>query len=319
MIDAFAHLYPTAFVGYIEKMNLPMPVFFQNAPPFVDVNARLQELDCLGIDMQVLALGTPAFDDLFSPDQILPACEAARIANDGIAEVAAEHPDRFIGVATLPLTSLQAVEVALGELDRAINQLRLKAVQLYTPCAGQPMDSPELFPLYEKIVEYDIPILLHPTGGNYGPGTRDYLLWLTFGWPFETSIAMSRLVYSGVLDRFPNLKILTHHLGAFVPYLAARIKGVHFTLERAGGPRLAQPVLNYFKRFYGDTAVNGFIPQLGAGYEFFGADHILFATDSPYVPVEPQRQAVLNWDLPHREKEKILDATARTFFKIVTG
>ena len=107
----------------------------------------------------------------------------------------AKHPTRFIGVATLPLVSPTAVDAALEELERAIGQLHLKAVQLYTRCAGKPIDLPEFFPLYRKIVEYDIPILLHPTGGSDNAAARDYLLWLTFGWPFETCVAMSRLVY----------------------------------------------------------------------------------------------------------------------------
>lgn len=316
MIDAFAHLYPPAFVKWVAARGLPMPLFFQDVPGFTDAGTRMQEMDRLGIERQAIALGSPAFDDWFGLADLPAACEAARIANDGIAQVAAAHPDRFIGVATLPLVAPEAVESALEELERAVRELGLKAVQLYTPCGGKPLDSPEFLPLYRRIVEYDLPILLHPTGGNYGPGTQDYMLWLTFGWPFETSIAMSRLVYSGLLDQFPSLRILTHHSGAFVPYLAARIRGVDFTLRRATGQHYPEPVLDYYRRFYGDTAVNGFMPQLQTGLDFFGADHILFATDAPFVPSEPQVRAVLEWNLASADRQKILDANARQLFKI---
>ena len=315
IIDAFAHLYPPAYVEFVTKLNRPLPVFFQDTPLFTSAAARIEEMDRQDIDMQVLTVGTPAFDELFGPDQIAQAQEAARIANDGLAAVVATHPDRFIGVATLPLVSLDAVDTALAELDRATTQLDLKGVQLYTDVASSPIDLPEMFPIYDYLVAADIPILLHPVGGNYNRRTQDYLLWLTFGWPFETSLAMARLVYSGVMERYPNLKILTHHLGAFPPYMAERIKGVTTTLERFTDWELPQPILSYFKRFYGDTAVNGYKPALTTGLEFFGADHILFATDFPFVPVDQTLRSILDWDIGEPEKDQILGENARRLFK----
>ena len=316
IVDAFTHIYPAEYVKYIQRLDRPLPVFFQDAPHFVEAEAKLAEMDRNNIDVQVLALGTPAFDELFGPDQAGGARDAARTANDGIAAVVAKHPDRFVGVATLPLVGPASLDAALDEFDRAVRHLHMKGVQLYTNVAGAPLDRAEFLPLYEKAVEYDLPILLHPTGGQDNPQARDYLLWLTFGWPFETSLAMARLAYSGVLERFPQLKILTHHLGAFVPHTAERIKGVTCTLERTSGWKLPRPILTYFKQFYGDTAVNGHRPALDSGYEFFGASHILFATDYPFVSVAPTLKSILEWELPEDEKALILGGNARSLFRL---
>lgn len=159
-------------------------------------------------------------------------------------------------------------------------------------------------------------VLLHPTGGMDNPLAHDYLLWLTFGWPFETSLVMLRLVYAGLFQRFPKLKILTHHSGAFIPFMAERIKGVNWTLERNSSAKLAEPVLQSLKRFYGDTAVNGYALALEGGHTFFGADHILFGTDYPYVPITPQRDAVVKWDLPSYERAKIMKMNAKRLYGI---
>jgi aminocarboxymuconate-semialdehyde decarboxylase len=173
-----------------------------------------------------------------------------------------------------------------------------------------------MFPLYARLAASGFPILLHPTGGRYRALTDDYLLWLTFGWPFETTLAMARLVYAGVLDRFPGLSILTHHLGAFVPMMAARIAGVTATLQRSSDWSLPEPVLAYFRRFYGDTAVNGFAPALAAGREFFGADRVLFGSDYPFVPIELSLNPLRAWELPEAEKQQILGGNARRLFRL---
>jgi predicted TIM-barrel fold metal-dependent hydrolase len=224
------------------------------------------------------------------------------------------HPDRFIGAATLPLVDANALEESLQEVERAVSTLGLKAIQLYTRVGSVGVDDARFDELWKKFAEHEVTVLLHPTGGLDNPLARDYLLWLTFGWPLDTSLVMLRLVYAGLFTRFPSLKIVTHHLGAFIPLMAARVQGVNFTLERTGTVKPDEPLLPSLRKFYGDTAVNGFLPALRAGYEFFGADHILFGTDYPYVPITPQRDAVLQWELASGDKELILDANARRLF-----
>jgi predicted TIM-barrel fold metal-dependent hydrolase len=315
-IDAFAHLYPRDYLAFVQKAGAPLPLFVQSTPTYTDGATRLEELDRHRIERQVLALGTPAFDEIFTADRLAEAETAARIANDGLAVLAAQYPDRFVGVATLPLVGPASIDLALQELDRAIGQLHLRGVQLYATHAGIPLDHPAMRPLYERVVAYGVPILLHPSHGFYRDLTHDYLLWLTFGWPFETTLAMARLVYSGLLEDFPQIKILTHHLGAFVPSMAERIKGVTATLERTSTWRLPRPVLSYFRRFYGDTAVNGHQPALAAGYEFFGPEHIVYGSDYPFVPIGVSLEAVRDWKLPGDERAGILAGNARRLFGV---
>jgi aminocarboxymuconate-semialdehyde decarboxylase len=179
-----------------------------------------------------------------------------------------------------------------------------------------PIDDPRFFPLYDRITERESPILLHPVGGDYNKRTRDYMLWLMMGWPFETSVAMARLVYSGFLERYPRLKIITHHLGAFVPHLARRIDDISRTLEKTGASRLRSPALTYFRQFYGDTAVHGHKAALAEGYDFFGPDRILFGSDYPFVSLEETVKSVSEWHLSADEREKILGGNARALFKV---
>jgi len=262
--------------------------------------------------MQVLTLSTPALN-LFGPDRLASCREAARIANDGIAEIVAARPDRFTGAATLPMIDPAA---AVDEFERAVVRAGLKGVQIFSHVGGKPLDDPEFFPLYEMISEHDVPVLLHPVGGDYNARTRDYMIWLTFGWPFETSIAMARLVYGGVLERFPRLKIVAHHLGAFVPSLRGRILSISANMEKSGRWKLPQPALSYFKRFYGDTAVYGHQGSLADGYDFFGPDRIVFGSDFPFAAMEEVLPAVVKWELPPGDKGKILAGNARRLFKL---
>jgi uncharacterized protein len=313
-IDAFAHLYPAEYLEFLHGIGARLPVFVQSTPAYTDAAARLAELDRHQVERQVLAVGTPAFDELFSSEDAAQAVTAARLANDCLAAIADRHPDRFISVATLPLVGLASIDMALEELDRSIGVLKMRGVQLYTTLAGLPLDHPAMRPVFERVAHYDVPILLHPSRGYYNGLTDDYLLWLTFGWPFETTLAMARLAYSGLLEAFPQIKILTHHLGAFVPAMAARIAGVTATLERTSDWRLPQPILHYLRQFHGDTAVNGYQPALDAGYTFFGPERIVYASDYPFVPIPLSLAAVRAWQLPDAERQNILAGNARRLF-----
>jgi aminocarboxymuconate-semialdehyde decarboxylase len=315
MIDAFAHFYPPRYMDRLFGLGVALPVFVQRTPAFESASFRLEELDRNEIATQVVALGTPAFDDLFGVFGSDSALELARVGNDGIAELVARHPHRFIGALTLPLLEEGDLELALGELERYAAMPEMRAIQLYTRVNNVGVDDARFDILWERIAALDLTVLLHPTGGADNPLARDYLLWLTFGWPLDTSLVMVRLAYSGLFQRHPNLRILTHHLGAFIPLMAARIQGVQFTVERTGSAALQEPLLETLRRFYGDTTVNGYYPALNAGREFFGVEHILFGTDYPYVPIAPQKNAVLSWELAEADRQKILEGNARGLFE----
>jgi predicted TIM-barrel fold metal-dependent hydrolase len=151
--------------------------------------------------------------------------------------------------------------------------------------------------VFEIAAKHDKPILLHPIRGAEMPDYRSedrsrHEIWWTFGWPYETSAAMARIVFSGLFDRLPGLKIVTHHLGAMVPYFEGRVGpgwdqlGARTSDEDLGAvlKRLKRRPLDYFKDFYGDTAMFGSRAATVCGLEFFGPDRVLFASDSPFDP-----------------------------------
>jgi predicted TIM-barrel fold metal-dependent hydrolase len=183
-------------------------------------------------------------------------------------------------------------------MDRAIGQLGAKGIQIFTNVNGRPLDDPEFYPIFERSVKkYDLPIWLHPVRtakfADYPVESKSrYEIWWLFGWPYETSACMARLVFSGMLQKLPDLKIITHHLGAMAPYFDARIglgmdqMGARTVDEDYGAllKKLGKRPLDYFKMFYGDTSVNGSAPAIRCGLDFFGPDRVLFGTDCPFDP-----------------------------------
>ena len=212
-----------------------------------------------------------------------------------MADLVRRYPDRFAGfVAALPLNDPDA---AVRELRRALTDLGARGFQMYTNVLGKPISAPEFHPLFETMVEHDLPIWLHPYRGadmsDYKTeALSQYEIWWTFGWPYETSVAMARLVFDGCFDRFPNLKVITHHMGAMAPYFAGRVGPGWYQLGVRTSDvdysqvlkRLTRRPLDYFKMFYADTALFGAYDATVCGLKFFGADRVLFASDAPFDP-----------------------------------
>ena len=219
----------------------------------------------------------------------------ARLANDGMADICKAHPDRFPSfVASLPMNN---PEESVKEIDRVIGELDACAVQLFSNVNGEPLDLPKYYPVFERAAQLDVPIFLHPARG---PNFPDYLseevskfdLWWTFGWTYESSVAMARIVFSGMFDKLPDIKILTHHLGAMIPYVEGRVGyGQDQMGSRTPGNKLTEfreslkkRPIDYFKMFYADTALFGSDAGTECGLKFFGPDKCLFASDCPFDP-----------------------------------
>jgi aminocarboxymuconate-semialdehyde decarboxylase len=213
------------------------------------------------------------------------------MANDGLAELCRLHPQRFpTFIASLPMNDIDA---SLQEIDRAVNVLDAKGIQVFTNVAGKPLSAPEFRPVFARMVEHGLPVWVHPMRG---PQFSDYTtekmsedeIWFTFGWPYETTACMTRLIYSGLLDEMPKLKIITHHMGGMIPYFAGRIalgfKQIFFGEpdRNPGAEKLKKPPRDYFKMFYADTALNGDIAATRCGHDYFGTARCLFATDAPF-------------------------------------
>ena len=323
-IDLFCHILPQQYNAVLTKKSRPCYNLEVNRarPGLTDLDLRFRAMDKFAGLKQVLTLGAPPIEFV---ESLQDAADLAKIANDGMAELVARNPDRFVAaVASLPMND---VDASLKEIDRAIGELKLRGIQIFSSINGKPLDSPDFLPLYEKMAEYDLPILIHPVRDidvpDY-PGEKraKYTLFLAFGWPFETTMAMGRLVFSGILEKYPNLKIVTHHCGAMLPFFASRIPKV----EAAGDGeimKLAKSPVDYFKTFYGDTCLGGNVAALMCGHAFFGADHIVFSTDYPYPPPHPGEAAiertiksVEQMAIPSEEKTKIFSGNTRKLLKL---
>ncbi|HEX5108405.1 MAG TPA: amidohydrolase family protein, partial [Vicinamibacterales bacterium] len=264
-----------------------------NIPVAVDLDHRFRVMDEFGDFRQVITLPTPPLE-VFAPPHQSP--EVARAANDGLAELVAKHPDRFIAfAASLPLNNFDA---CLREAERALDELGARGVMLYSNAAGVALDAPELKPLFAEMARRDLPIWLHPIRdaafADYQSETQSlYEIWWTFGWPYETSVAMARLVFSGVFDRHPDIKIITHHMGGMVPYFEGRVGHGWDQLGKRTSDRdygsllksMKKRPVEYFHQFYADTALFGATAATRCGLDFFGADRVLFATDMPFDPM----------------------------------
>jgi predicted TIM-barrel fold metal-dependent hydrolase len=307
------------------------PGFYQDdiiqvVPTLTDLDRRFRIMDFHEPYMQYLTIGSPPVENVLGPQD---AVELSMMANDELAGLVSKYPDRFIaGAACLPLND---VDASLKEIDRAIGELGLKGIQVFTDINGRPLDAPDFLPIFEKMALYDLPILLHPrrlrSVPDYpGEDCSKHVVFSTFGWPYETTVAMHRLVFSGMFVRFPNLKVVTHHCGGMVPYFEQRIATFQdfgkLLLNIDYGDQFTKSWLDYYRMFYCDTAVNGSTPALMCAYAFFPVDRMLFGTDMPYDSETGYRyvretiRSVERMEVPDEEKKKIFADNARALLRI---
>jgi len=286
MIDIFTHAVPERYKTALGQVAPDLEKRVAGMPTLYDMDQRLRIMDKYENLKQVLTLSLTGGRVLENPRL---AVDFAKLANDEMAELVAKYPDRFVGAAaSLPMTDIDA---GMKELDRAIHELKMKGLQLFTPVMDKPLDSPEFVPFFARMAEYDLPVWIHPIRwmdrADYKAlGESKYYIYHIFGWPYETTAAMTHLVFSGILDRFPGIKIIAHHCGGMVPYFEQKIVEAYNASEIIHGLKykhlISRPPIEYFKMFYGDTALNGSAAGLMCGYRFFAADHLLFATDMPF-------------------------------------
>jgi predicted TIM-barrel fold metal-dependent hydrolase len=296
-IDAFCHILPRAYADAMEELDSTTAANIRariaGVPALVDLDLRFRQLDEFDEYRQIISLPAPAPEDLGAPAL---SRRMARLGNEGLAELVAAHPDRFAGfVAALPLND---VDATLAEIDHSIGQLGALGVQTYTHVNGRPFDDARFEPFFARMAELDRMIWVHPnrdaSWADYPTEERSrYEVWWVFGWPYETAVYMARLVFGGVLERHAHLKVLIHHGGSMVPHFAGRVgPGLDQLGARTPPDRreevehypLSQRPLEYFKRFYIDTALFGAAHALRCSLEFYGIERALFASDSPFDP-----------------------------------
>ena len=324
-VDAFTHFYPRAYFDLMGEVAGNLKDMFRRAraiPAIFDLDERLRVMDGFDNYAQILSLPAPTLETLAQGNSAI-ALDLAKAGNDGLAELCARHPDRFPGfVAQTPLT---APDVGVAEAERAIRDLGAIGTQIYSNVGGKPLDRPEFEGFFAAMNEFGRPTWLHPSRGAEHPDYLDetkslYEIWWTFGWPYETSVAMARLVFSKTLDKYPNLKIIAHHLGAMVPYFEGRVgpgwdqigkrssDEDYFALLRS----LKKRPLDYFKQdFFADTAVFGSRAATVCGLEFYGIDHVVFASDCPFDPeqgpgyIRDTIRILDSLDLSRQDRDKI--------------
>jgi uncharacterized protein len=292
IIDVFNHFMPKP---YLDRLGALIPghvavTAFPRLKTLWDLDTRLALLDEFDALQQVLSLANPPLELVAGPE-VTP--DLARLANDCLADVCRKHPDRFPAfIAALPMNNIDA---SLAEIDRAVNTLGARGIQVFTNVAGKPLSAAEFRPIFARMVEHDLPVWVHPMRG---PNFPDYAgeqaseaeIWFSFGWPYETTACMTRLIYAGIFEELPDLKLISHHMGGMIPYFAGKI-GLGFRQIFFGTPErnplaeeaaLKHQPIEYYKMLYADTALNGEPAAVRCGHAFFGTSSCLFATDAPF-------------------------------------
>ena len=295
-LDAYNHIWPKPFydrlIGHIGTMT-DITMRSGKVPMMTDLDRRFQVMDLFGEDYrQILSLASPPLEMLAGPAKAL---ELGQCGNDAQAELVAKYPDRFPAfIASIPMADPDA---GVAEAERAVTQLGAKAVQIFTNVQGRPLDGPEFEGLWKWLSDHGVAAFMHPTRGakftDYlTEDESEYEIWWTFGWPYETSAAMARLTFSGVFDRHPGLRIVTHHAGGMVPFFEGRVgAGWDQMGARTSGRDLQEvlrglkrPHLEYFREFWADTASFGSKKAIEHALEFFGPERVIFASDAPFDP-----------------------------------
>jgi predicted TIM-barrel fold metal-dependent hydrolase len=330
-IDIFNHFMPKAYLDRLGGFIPGHPVLtaFPRLKTLWDLDARRAVMDEFGDTQHVLSLANPP-PELIGPPDKTP--ELVRFANDALADICRKHPDRFpTYIASLPMNN---VEASVAEAERAITQLGARGVQVFTNVAGKPLSAPEFRPVFRALASHDLGVWVHPMRtaqfSDYASEKESQNeIWFSFGWPYETTACMTRLIYSGIFDELPGLKIISHHMGGMIPYFSGKIKlgfrqiffGTPDGNPAAADAGLKKHPLDYYKMLYADTAL-GEVAPTRCGHAFFGTGHCLFATDAPFDSEQGRGlmrntvAAVNALEIPQTEKEAIFAGNARALLKL---
>ena len=328
-IDAYTHFIPEKFfTKIVASGHADIGKRVREIPSIHDLDVRRKVVESFDDYAQILSYPMPPLEILAKTGA--ESEEYCKLVNDGFAEICAKHPKHFPG--WVAQAAIAAPDAGVREAERSIKNGAL-GVQINTNIGGRPLDNPEFEPLFAFMNKTGKPMWMHPARGANFPDylsekVSKYEIWWTLGWSYETAAAMSRLVFSGLMDKYPNLKIITHHFGGVVPMLEGRIGpgwdqlGARTSNEDLSLvlKKLKKRPLDYFKGFYGDTALAGARAPTVCGISFFGADHVVFASDCPFDPekgrgyIRSTIEVIESLDLATDDREKICHRNAETLF-----
>jgi aminocarboxymuconate-semialdehyde decarboxylase len=318
-IDIHTHYYPQSFFQLIKEIpsqfsfdkdptgrtiiTLGGARFFGVTPPMSDPELRLQDMDRVSIDIEVLSLSTP---NIFFADRARQP-EVARIINNAYAELIAKHPKRFKGFASIPMDS---PDEALAELHRTIDELKMNGVILLSNIRGRALTHIDYRPFFEEANRMKVCIFLHPMIPINAEPFREYVLGPLVGFPFDTTLAVARICFDGMLARFPDIRWVIGHLGGAVPYLMERLDNGYrdFAECRVNIDQLPSV---YLKKLYYDT-VTFSSHNLRMARDLVGVDHMVMGSDYPHLlgSIDRAVSSIQELPIPENERQRIFSGTA---------
>jgi len=319
-IDIHTHYYPEAFFELIREspfsdfsfdrdptgrtiIKYRGARFFGITAPMTDVAKRIEDMDRVGIDVEVVSLSTP--NVFFADEKRQP--EVARIMNDAYAELVDRHPRRFKAFASIPMDS---PEHAIRELHRAVDDLKMNGVILLSNIRGRPLTSPTYRPFFEEANRMKLCIFLHPMIPANAEAFSQYVLGPLVGFPFDTTLAVARMCFDGLLADLPDIRWIIGHLGGAIPYLMERLDNGFRDFAECRA-RIDQLPSIYLKKLYYDTVT--FSPYtLRMVRDMVGVDHMLMGSDYPHMlgSIDRAVSSIEELAIPQHEKQKIFSSTA---------
>jgi len=284
--------------------------FFGITPPMTNVDLRIEAMDRVGIDIQVVSLSTP---NIFYTDGTRQPF-VARMMNNAYADLIAKYPKRFKAFASIPMDN---PDEALKELHRAIGDLKLNGVILLSNIGGKPLTSPQYRPFFAEANRMKLCIFLHPMLPVASEPFKEYVLGPIIGFPMDTTLAVARMCYDGMLKDFPDIRWIIGHIGGAVPYLMERMDSGFRDFGECR-VKIDQLPSVYLKRLYYDTVT--FNPQnLMMARDLVGSDHMVMGSDFPHLlgSIDKAVSSIEALNIPQAEKRRIFEGTAMSILNNV--
>ena len=318
IIDCHNHFFPPQYLEAIQSGPSNVKVTFDAdgnpllhypgdynivVPEHRDIVRRAEVLEEVGVDKQVLSFTTPGVH-IESPER---AIELAQMVNGDFAEIAKDYSDRFSAFATLPLNDPEASVV---EMERAYVELGFKGVTLHSNVNGVELSDERFWPLFEKANELGIVFDIHPSFPVGVEAMTDYWLMPLIGFPFDTTLTAAKLVFSGIVERYPRIEWILGHLGGAIPYLAERLDRGFYAFKECR-EHISKPPSEYLKEFYYDT-VNFDTKALRLAIEFAGTGHLVAGSDYPHQigSLSRMKNSIEEMDISDEEKAAIFGGNA---------
>jgi len=290
------------------SMEVNAAMFAQIAPKLNGVEQRLIDMDRLGIDVQAISPSPAQYYYFTEPDLGLALC---RTVNDGVAEAVARHPDRLVGMGTVPL---QAVDLAIGEMKRCVGQLGLRGIEINSNVNGLDLGDASFRPFFAAAEELGVMLFLHPLGFTQGQRLTDFYLNNIIGNPLESTIALSHMIFGGVLDRHPGLRLCVAHGGGYLPGYWGRMDHA-WRVRPECREHIAREPSSFLRQVWLDTLVFD-QDQLDSLVRTHGTDRLCLGTDYPFDMAEPDPVG-FHARLDDQAKEAILGRNAQDLLALV--